>query len=977
MSNATLAAALTRLRQAAEGRSDRQLLEAYATANDQAAFAALVRRHGSMVLGVCRRVLHDVHNAEDAFQAVFLTLARKANLLDKGEALTGWLHRVSYRAALRARRDAARRRKHEGRVAPRTNPPAWEVGWRELQGVLDEEMQRLPAAYRDVFVLCCLDGLSGPAVAKRLGVGENTVFSRLARARKRLREQLARRGISLSAVLTALAVSGTSRAALPPRLARSVSEAATRLGAGTPVTGLSAKALSLAEGVTTTMLSNKFKLAAVFLLSLCALGIGLGVFARPAPHEAASFQLAEEQRQVSDLPPRVTATKPTADTVIVRGRVVGADREPVPGAKLYLTLMHGYAREPFPASVLATTGPDGGFQFTVPKAATGEHKTVVAAVAANHGVGWLEVPAGGGGDGLTIRLVKDVPITGQVVDLEGKPVPGATLRVLGISAAPGEDLGPWLAAPQRKKDNFEFDSVNLSEWGLKVTTNREGRIQLSGIGRNRLVRARLDGPTIASQYLHLITRSGKTIIVSAAERKLPPTITYYAANFRHVASPTKPVVGVVRDKDTRKPMAGLTVESHTLANNPVPGNNLVRTTTDAQGRYTLTGLPKGEGNSIQFVPRSDQPYVRVYVPVPDSPGLGPVSLDFALKRGVWIEGKLTDKRTGKPLRGYVDYFALAANSNVDDYPGFAGTLHASFVQTKEDGSFRVVGLPGPGLIAVFYTGEHLLATRANASRSADSARICVSIQAQFCLYGRHNCSSPKDFEMRSPWLATERDDEYGTKEQYLNTSGRLLGLLINYTALARIDPAKGALAVKRDITLDPGWTFTGTVLGPDGKPLAGARSFGLNSRGGWNRDPLKTAEFTVQAFNPRRPRELLFQHPDKGLVGVAQPPKQRGDTITVRLEPGATITGRLVDNDGKPRAGVEVDLWSQVKKGQILQQYSPERSKTDREGRFRFQALLPGREYSLSDGKNPSPLGVAPRLGQTKDLGDVKIKPVE
>src|SRR5438876_8296128 len=125
MSTAPLATALSCLRRAAEGRSDRQLLEAYATANDQAAFTALVRRHGPMVLGVCCRVLQDVHNAEDAFQAVFLILARKAALLGKGDSLTGWLHGVSYRVALRARRDAARRRKHEAKAQTRKGPADW------------------------------------------------------------------------------------------------------------------------------------------------------------------------------------------------------------------------------------------------------------------------------------------------------------------------------------------------------------------------------------------------------------------------------------------------------------------------------------------------------------------------------------------------------------------------------------------------------------------------------------------------------------------------------------------------------------------------------------------------------------------------------------------------------------------------------------------------------------------------------------
>src|SRR5207248_3796417 len=138
----------------------------------------------------------------------------------KGDSLTSWLYGVSYRVALRAQRDAGRRRKHEARAEARKAPADWETAWRELQAVLDEEVERLPAVYRDVFVLCCLDGLSGPEAATRLGIKENTVFSRVGRARKRLQESLARRGISLSAVLGALAVSDRGRAAVPTALAR-------------------------------------------------------------------------------------------------------------------------------------------------------------------------------------------------------------------------------------------------------------------------------------------------------------------------------------------------------------------------------------------------------------------------------------------------------------------------------------------------------------------------------------------------------------------------------------------------------------------------------------------------------------------------------------------------------------------------------------------------------------------------------------
>jgi hypothetical protein len=675
------------------------------------------------------------------------------------------------------------------------------------------------------------------------------------------------------------------------------------------------------------------------LLSKAKTATGLLLAAGLVAGAAALMQPATTADQAPKTGP-TAAAKPAAANdkagVAYGGRVLGPEGQPVAGAKLFLTVMHGYAREPFPAAESATTGPEGRFQFTVPNANFDQTKTVVAATAANLGVGWVEVPAEGKRGDVTIRLVRDdVPLAGQVVDLEGRPVAGAALRVLGIRAAPGEALGPWLEAVRGKrpppKQDFRLDGIDLSKLSLKATTDAEGRFRLTGIGRDRLVRAQLDGPTIASQYLNLMTRPGKTIEVTEYEGQPRPT-SYYAPDLRYVAAPTKTVVGVVRDKDTGTPLAGVTVESNQLANDPVPGRNIVHTTTDAKGRYRLTGLPKGAGNKIRLVPRDDQPYVSVHAVVPDTAGLDPVTVDFGLKRGVWIEGKLTDKVTGRPVRGWVDYFALDTNPNVKDHPGFDGTNPPYWgIQTKADGSFRIVGLPGPGLVAVFYDSHHL--------------------------------------------LAPDRDDEYGTKETEIYTSPRQLGLLINYTALARIDPAKGAEAVKRDITLDPGWTFTGTVVGADGKPLAGARAFGLHDRG-WSHEALKTPEFTVQAFNPRRPRDVFFRHRDRGLVGVAQPPKENGGAITVLMGPGAAVGGRLVDADGKPRVGVELRAWFRHKRKSAYfgeSDYSAEPIKTDREGRFSVGALLPGYEFLLSDGKSGLRFGDL-HADQTKDLGDVWMK---
>ncbi len=388
--------------------------------------------------------------------------------------------------------------------------------------------------------------------------------------------------------------------------------------------------------------------------------------------------------------------------------------------------------------------------------------------------------------------------------------------------------------------------------------------------------AQLDGPTIASQDLRILTRPGEALTVVPYRFPAEGTTTYYGADFRHVAAPTKPIVGVVRDKDTKKPLAGIIIMSEQLADHPFTGHQMVQTTTDAQGHYRLLGMPKGEGNRIRVVPGSDQPYIVSFKDVPDSPGLDPVTADVELKRGIWIEGKLTDKVTGKPVVGRVGYHPQAGNPNIEAY-GYTPDAHSN-AAADEDGSYRLAGMPGPGLVAVpFPLGP---------------------VGVRFV-----------DGYLR----AHERDDEFGVKEIYLPT---IPIPTMNYSAIARIDPATGARSVKRDVTLDPGWTFKGTVLGPDGRPLAGAWGIGLTARGTfWESDyeVMKTAEFTVSGYNPHRPRPIIFQHPEKGLVGVAQPPKNKGDSITVQLRPGATVEGRLVDPDGRARAGVELVILRRYK----------------------------------------------------------------
>jgi RNA polymerase sigma factor (sigma-70 family) len=263
-----------------EGRlSDGQLLERFLATRDEAAFAALVRRHGPMVLGVCRRVLRHHHDAEDAFQAAFLVLARKAPAVRR-ESLANWLYTVAYHAALQARAAGARRRARERQVDEVPHPevlPAEVQDWRPL---LDRELHGLPEKYRAALVLCDLEGKTRKEAARQLRLPEGTLASRLATARRLLAKRLARRGVSLSGGALAVMLTEAAPAAVPAPLVSSTVKAAVLVAAG-QVAAVATPAVALMKEVQKAMFLTKLKLSLAVVMVAALLGTG-GVVYRAA-----------------------------------------------------------------------------------------------------------------------------------------------------------------------------------------------------------------------------------------------------------------------------------------------------------------------------------------------------------------------------------------------------------------------------------------------------------------------------------------------------------------------------------------------------------------------------------------------------------------------------------------------------------------------------------------------------------------------
>ncbi len=892
--------------------SDGHLLDLFITRRDEAAFSALIERHGPMVHRVCWQVLGDRHDAQDASQAVFLVLAKRARSIRSRGSVASWLHTVALHTAAKALTAAARRRAHERRAgemrarAADDRGPGEGASWQEVH----EELDRLPEKFREPIVLCYLEGLTREMAAQQLGWPVGTVQSRLARGQERLRSRLVRRGVTLSAGFAAGTFGAdTARAAMTSAWVSATIKAAMRIATGESVVAVAtARVASMSTGTLKAMMFYQKHGTAIAILVCGSVAIGAATVARQ----------------------RITAQTELAETgTVEEGRV----------QELGLT----------PAMPLSMATP-------LPMA-TSLEDILEAAMKANAGrtTGTTWRPAGGGASDGGKPVPGDVSATGRVRDLQGRGVAGARLWVLAIKRPRGDDLGPFLAAlssPKERDDLWkawhELPDVPMgdsqSAGGRAVakedptiqppaTSDAEGRLTIEGIGPERAVLALIEGPSIESKLAIFMTRPGPAL--QAKEVEGLSGLTVHGTPFNHIAAPSRTIEGVVRDVKTGQPLAGVPVRaasSHTFTG-IAP---CIRTTSDARGHYRLVGVAAGTRDRVVAVPPADQPYFPMSESIEVGRGDGPVQRDLSLKKGVWIRGRVTDSASGKAAVAEVEYHALAANPHLGPNPSHE--MRGGW--TDSGGSFRLLGLPGPGFVA---------------AKSPDRRHVRrVGFGGVFGDRSGHElveCAYPL----------------------FVNASVA--------NSVVGIDPSEDAETISCEVKFSTGSTRRGVVLGPDGTRLSGLVARGLTP--GWDGvAPPSTAEFAVTALAPGEQRPLVFRHDARKLIGALTVSGDEAGPLSVTLGPWSSVTGRVVDEDGEPRSDIAIvvhhEPYPEHVLGGSLQQPSF-RFELGKDGRFRIDALAPGVKYDLNVLLGGVGIigyverGLMVQSGEVMDLGDRKV----
>ncbi len=886
--------------------SDQALLARHLS-GDESAFAAIVQRHSRLVLGVCRRVLTTRQDAEDATQAVFVVLARQAPTAKWQRSIANWLYTTARRVALAARRAALRRAGHEARAPNRTVAATLdELTGRETLALLDDELDRLPPRYREPLVLCYLEGLSREETAARLGVPEATVKSQLDRGRKKLAAALEKRGLVAGTAVIA-AVAATPAAACPPELLASVMVAA----GGQPSPAVAA----LAQGVAVNTWMNPTLLG---VLAVTAVSLGMAGFAPPpsATADEKPAVKAEKPGEKKDAKPE----KPTS----IGGTVTGPDGKLVNGASVFVGYyrtggMWAPGQERTVGTKVATTDADGKFTADVPKDAPAYFW--VYATKPGFGVTWTEpkypnrtITEPGK---LTLKMPADQPITGTVVGTEGKPVAGASVTVFTLMDPTGRDFDTFLKAAAAG----EFGAIG--QWDdplhppvelFRATTDADGKFEVKGVGNDRIVGLAVSGKGVARQSGMVLTRKG----VDVGPLNQPPKDQrmvrlgqhpiFYPPELKLVVVAGYAVEGVVTDKKTGKPIAGVLLEVNT-------GHwDRVTTVSNKDGKYRLDGMTKGMSHHINVFPPKGVDVFPTWADVKEATGYQAVTLDFTLVPGAVFAGKVIDKETKQPLSASFQIIPTGDNDFAKK-PEYE-TASRDMVWKGGGGTFRIVTLPG-------------------------KSRVNVSVSPTGTLHGEpfHPYLGGQTLEIDLP--------ETGEKEHV-------------------IEIERGKTAVVNAVD-DSGKPVSGLVVAgitqtnQDG--VEQLRAFKL---------PAADTKFTVFGLGEKEKRRVVVIQPEKKLAGslVVTPDGDLKVTLAPLQPLRGTFTDS--DDKPLAGLAVSIDynvngLWSLFRDHIPAWKRS---ATTDKDGKFEIPDAIPGLPFTFDIRKGDTNYRGAPRLGtQTVPAG--------
>jgi len=678
------------------------------------------------------------------------------------------------------------------------------------------------------------------------------------------------------------------------------------------------------------------------------------------------LRLSDDSSKLEPGPKADAVPIPDDGQIKVTGRVLKPDGSPASNAVVLVGLpdARGDGGIRIARPVSQRVEPDGGFEVSfspsqlladpksVPPAWMEQLSRAIQVVATMRGFGPAAVHLGdhSSGDALQLQLVENEPVEGKFVDLEGKPVKNLRVRVEGIEAAPDEQLDPWLSRLRAGKPIWDASrerkhrtiAPNLVGYGNELRIGLGGKLSIDGIGRDRVLRLVVVGENVAQQIVQVVTRPIEPLSTNIPA-DAPGSKELYGSQFRVVVAPSRPVVGTVRDAETQQPLANVPVESYRLTGTQPLGtrNNVLRAVTDEQGRYRLEGVPKGGGNRLLAVPSDNQPYFMREAGVPDAPGLEPVAVDFELHRGVFVSGRVLDASSQEPVPASLYYLPYLSNPHAKGRPGFddgwidGGTGYQHRYQTRVDGTFRLVALPGKAIVGA-------LAMARGYRRGAGAEEIS----------------------------GADADGDFATYHNPLQASRDWPNVL------REVDIAQDANTFEVKLELDRGDTIKVAVTDAAGADVAGYQMMGLESVSAWS-EPADRATFEAPGLSLQRPRKLLIRHASRNIGAVLQVPANRsaGVQFAAKLESCATIRGRVVDADGDPIAGTRVEAVVSPETGFRI---SLERLTVDDQGRFTFSGIPTGTDYELIFSHNR----IAPRYkrftvtakpGETKDLGDVRF----